>query len=141
MSDTATALKTKIKTLDDSHRLALLEKLADTVTNMETVLNEKRNVFASVRTQSDENLQNIITIIKGQQVQRLELENEKLKKELKAVIMDTSKVEGLENTIKDLTHKLTTAEAELSSALEEKKNIEKKLNRLQDQWEKLMQGI
>lgn len=80
MSDTATALKTKIKSLDESHRLTLLEKLADAVANMEAVLNEKRNVFATVRTQSDENLQNIITIIKGQQVQRLELENEKLKK-------------------------------------------------------------
>ncbi|QWR78083.1 hypothetical protein [Candidatus Magnetomonas plexicatena] len=141
MSDTATALKTKIKSLDESHRLTLLEKLADAVANMEAVLNEKRNVFATVRTQSDENLQNIITIIKGQQVQRLELENEKLKKELKTVIMDTSKVEGLENTIKELTHKLNTANTALSTTLEDKKNIEEKLNRLQDQWEKLMQGI
>lgn len=55
--------------------------------------------------------------------------------------MDTSKVEGLENTIKELTHKLNTANTALSTTLEDKKNIEEKLNRLQDQWEKLMQGI
>ncbi len=116
---------------------ALLEEILNSMQKVEPLFEEKKKSAEDLKEKSKAAEEDIIKLLNGH-IRRLETEKIELNMEMAEAKEDLKQVDEVKEELAQVTTELEQAKSMTELALKEKDDVEKKLVKIQEQWQKFI---